>query len=83
MVDREFRILIVENASGGLRVECPEDSEELQPGQLVEVTGSAVGGSDPIIAKASIRLLGQAALPDPVMRKNCLEPKINHLPTDY
>jgi signal transduction histidine kinase/CheY-like chemotaxis protein len=65
LVDREYRTLIVENASGGLRVECPENSEELQPGQLVEVTGSAVDGADPIIARAKVRILGQAVAPDP------------------
>jgi signal transduction histidine kinase/CheY-like chemotaxis protein len=65
LVDREYRTLIVENASGGLRVECPENSEELRPGQLVEVTGSAVDGSDPIIARAKVRILGQAVAPDP------------------
>jgi signal transduction histidine kinase/DNA-binding response OmpR family regulator len=65
LVDLEYRTLIVENASGGLRVECPENSGELQPGQLVEVTGSAVGGSDPIIARASVKVLGQAAEPNP------------------
>src|ERR1035437_4968237 len=65
LVDREYRTLVVENSSGGLRVECPENSEGLQPGQLVEVTGSAVDGSNPIIARASVKLLGQAAEPEP------------------
>src|SRR6266568_8067348 len=41
LVDREYRTLIVENASGGLRVECPENSDDLQPGQLVDVAGIA------------------------------------------
>ena len=67
LVDRDYRTLIVEDASGGLRVECPENSEELQPGQLVEVTGSAAGGTDPIIARASVKFLGQAAAPNPAV----------------
>jgi signal transduction histidine kinase/DNA-binding response OmpR family regulator len=65
LVDREYRTLVVENASGGLRVECLENSEKLQPGQLVEVTGFAADASDPIIARASVRVLGQAAEPQP------------------
>jgi len=67
LVDLEYRTLIVENASGGLRVECPENGEDLQPGQLVEVTGSAAGGADPIITRASVKLLGHAAEPNPVV----------------
>jgi signal transduction histidine kinase/CheY-like chemotaxis protein len=61
LVDRDYRTLIVENSSGGLRVECPENNEELQPGQLVEVTGSAVGGADPIITRANVKVVGQIA----------------------
>ncbi len=65
LVDREYRTLIVQDESGGLRVEYPEGGEELQPGQVVEVTGSATGGSDPFIVKANVRLLSKGAEPDP------------------
>jgi signal transduction histidine kinase/CheY-like chemotaxis protein len=65
LLDREYRTLIVQNESGGLRVECPEDSEALHSGLLVEVAGSATGGSDPFVATASVKVLGQQAEPTP------------------
>ena len=64
LIDRDYRILIVQNESGGLRVECPENSEALRLGQLVEVTGSAVGGSDPFVARASVTLEDKQAEPE-------------------
>jgi signal transduction histidine kinase/DNA-binding response OmpR family regulator len=67
LVDRDYRTLIVENASGGLRVEYPENNEELQPGQLVEVTGSAVGGADPIVTRASVKVVGPTAELNPAV----------------
>ncbi len=60
LVDTKYRTLVVENSSGGLRVEFPNNREDLQPGQLVQVTGSAMDGTDPIIVKASVTILGQA-----------------------
>ena len=65
LLDREYRTLIVQNESGGLRVECPENTQFLQPGQLVEVTGAATGGSDPFVATASVKILGKQVEPDP------------------
>ena len=65
LIDREYRTLIVQNESGGLRVECPVNSQALHPGQLVEVTGSATGGSDPFVATANVKLLGEHAEPNP------------------
>jgi signal transduction histidine kinase/DNA-binding response OmpR family regulator len=65
LLDREYRTLIVQNESGGLRVECPENTQALQPGQLVEVTGAATGGSDPFVATANVNILGQQAEPTP------------------
>jgi signal transduction histidine kinase/DNA-binding response OmpR family regulator len=65
LLDREYRTLIVQNESGGLRVECPENSQALQPGQLVEVTGYATGRSDPFVATASVKILGMQVVPIP------------------
>jgi signal transduction histidine kinase/CheY-like chemotaxis protein len=65
LVDREDRTLIVENASGGLRVECSENCAKFEPGQLIEASGPAVDASNPIIIRAKMRVIGRAAPPGP------------------
>ena len=65
LIDRDYRTLIVQDDSGGIRVECPENSDALHTGQLVEVTGTASGGSDPFVARANVRVIGPLKEPVP------------------
>jgi len=65
-LDRDYRILIVQNESGALQVECPEDNAALRTGQLVEATGFATAGPEPFVARAVVRVLAIRPEPAPV-----------------
>ena len=65
LVLREYRTMVVQNASGSLRVECSGDCAKFEPGQLVEASGPAVDTADPIIVRARVRVLGHVAEPVP------------------
>jgi hypothetical protein len=61
--DRNMRILIVQDQTGGIRVGFPQNGNELEAGQLVEVTGEVAPGIAPAISQPAVRVVGTGALP--------------------
>ncbi len=62
-VDAGRKQLILEDATGGARAELPDGLAKLQPGDLVEVMGIAVGeGRAPALVRTRVRKLGHGKL---------------------
>ena len=70
MVNRGRRMLMVQDATGGIPVECPEECTDQNPvvrlGEKVSVSGSIAAGLDPFVTRAKIEDRGAGQLPEPV-----------------
>ncbi|MGC4048433.1 MAG: hypothetical protein QM757_01795 [Paludibaculum sp.] len=67
-VDSAWKILFLQDETGGVRVENAELPQGLRPGQRIEVNGMAGAGSpSPLIIQAAVRVLPGTAVVKPVV----------------
>jgi PAS domain S-box-containing protein len=64
--DPAWRLLFLEDATGGVAVEVPSESASLARGQTIAVEGATIlGGLAPVVSASSWQVLGKATLPAP------------------
>src|SRR5947209_338907 len=61
--DRGWRVLFVQDSTAGISVDAPDQTFDVQAGQVVQVEGFTAGGFAPNIVKPRVRVVGSAQPP--------------------